>query len=100
MQPNPKAKQQHPAEQLFGGQNAHMMQSMRATQRAVDWLILHHFTVLSVVVRDRNPVIWIAASARCAQLDGGTHVITDGPKGRREVMAATVEGCQVHWRVN
>lgn len=88
----------HPVEVLFGAQNAHVMQSMRAAQRAVDRLIADGYTVHSINVRDRRPVIWIAACERCAALDGAAHIVrTHAPGQRQTVMAARIEGCQVQW---
>lgn len=88
--------QQHPAEVLFGAQNAHVMQRMREAQRAVDRLIADGFTVLAVKVRDRNPVIWIEGCARCAELRG-VEVASRKGTSRAQIMAATVEGAQVQW---
>lgn len=79
-------------------QNDHILDRMQQAELAVEQLVARGFTVLSVKVEDRNPLIWIQHSARCNQLDGGVHVITQGPRGREEVMAATFEGCQVQWR--
>lgn len=85
-------------ESVFGAQNAHMVESLRAAQRAVDRLVVDGFTVHSVDVRDRNPVIWIAPCERCAELTAAAHVTHTHTNGMRTtVMVATVEGCQVQW---
>lgn len=95
-----KSLERHPAEAVFGAQNAHVMHRMREAQRAVDWLIAKGFTVLSVKVRDRNPVIWIEGSSLCESLEGGVHVVKGAGAEREVVMAASVEGAQVQWRAS
>lgn len=93
-----EALARHPAEALFGAQNAHIMHAMRVAQRAVDQMIADGYTVNSVEVRDRNPVIWIATCARCAELGGAAHIVRTHTLGTRvTVMAVNIGGSQVQW---
>ena len=95
-----KALRKHPAEALFGAQNAHILESLRTVDHAVEQLLARGFTVHGIEVRDRRPVVWVAACERCVELGGAAHVIRSQSGQRVTVMAAVFEGCQVQWVVN
>lgn len=90
----------HPIAAARNAQNEHIASRLEAARQAVAWLGREGFTVISVQVRNRNPVIWIEGCAHCARLDGGVHTIRGSGVERETVMAAVVMDCEVHWRAS
>lgn len=80
-------------------QNDHVRTQLVLAQRCAERLAARGLTVLSIAIEGHKPRIWIMNSARTAILDGGMMVRRTGPMGIEEIMAADVDGCQVHWRV-
>ncbi len=89
--------QHHPAEESFGQQNAHMLNSIAAAERCERRLMADGFTVHTIEMRDRQPVIWIAPDARCAKFDGVARTTRTTLGTRFTVMTTTIDGCYVQW---
>lgn len=87
----------HPAEEGFGQQNAHMLNSLEAAQQCVRRLVGDGFTVHTIEMRDRQPVIWIAPDARCANFKGVARTTRTTLGTRFIVMTTTIDGCYVQW---
>ena len=89
--------QRHPAEKDLGQQNAHMLNSIAAAERCVRRLVNDGFTVHTIEMRDRQPVIWIAPDARCANFEGVVRLARTTLGTRFTVMTTTIDGCYVQW---
>lgn len=80
-------------------QNTHVRASLDRVQRCADALMRDGFTVLGIEIKNRNPIIWIQPSARCARLSGEMMIRSCNIRGHEHVMVALIEGCQAQWRV-
>lgn len=78
-------------------QNDYIAHQVEKVATAVPALAAQGFTVLSVHIAERNPVIWVQRSPRCERLKGAWRVLRAVGQGREAVMAAPYEGCQVQW---
>lgn len=76
----------------------HVLDRLYQAEVAVEWLVKNKFTVLSVEVSGRNPIIWIANSSANTRLSGVMVIRQSSERGIERVIAAIVEGCQVQWR--
>lgn len=83
----------------IGEQNAYVIDAIALARSCVGRLVHEGFTVLSVHVEHHRPVVWIQNGSLCGELDGAVMIRRRGVFGIECVMAAIVEGCQVHWRV-
>lgn len=79
--------------------NEHVLGGLWQADAGVKWLVQNGYTVLSVEIGARNPLIWIANCSACQRLDGVMVIRQSGERGIERVMAALVAGCQVQWRV-
>ena len=57
------------------------------------------FKVLNVTVGNRNPVIHINPSKRCAKLGGASIKRTKGSALTLITMAASIDGVQIEWTI-
>lgn len=80
-------------------QSSHIVGSLATATKCVQRLVREGFTVLSVHVGCRNPVIVIQPSPRCERLRGGVAMIASTARGRKQLMATSFEGCEVMWNV-
>lgn len=86
---------EHPG--AIGKGNSHILDTLTVAYRAALKLAEDGYTVQSVEVSGRNPIIWVLSSRRCDKLGGVATVIRGRANGREIVMAAKVHGAQVQW---
>lgn len=79
-------------------QNTHILDQLDSAWAAVDALVRDGFTVLSVVINGRQPVICIQACARCDLLNGKWFRVEPARDGNLVSWQATILGAQVQWR--
>ena len=84
---------------LIGEQNLHMLNALALVRCCVGRLVRDGFTVISIHVEQRKPVIWIQRCARCEDLNGAVMIRRHDAVGAESVMVAPLDGCQVQWRV-
>ncbi len=80
-------------------QNRLMVERMLYVRNALDWLMCEGYTVLSVHIETRNPLIQIQSCKQCERLQGATKIRRNGSTGRETVMASLINFCQVEWVV-
>lgn len=78
-------------------QNRHVLDQLSRAYRCALHLTDAGFTVLSVHIECRRPVLWIQHAPACAHLGGVWIVHHPTPRGAERVMVAVIEGCQVQW---
>ncbi|HID48852.1 MAG TPA: hypothetical protein EYP40_04415 [Chromatiales bacterium] len=83
----------------MASQNDHILSSTAAAHRCALKLAEDGYTVLSVLIEHRNPVVWVQNCAKCSRLRGASMVRRMGPLGRETIMATQLHGCQVQWVV-
>lgn len=81
-------------------QNEHMQHCTVLVGDAVDKLVEHGFTILSITIRDSKPVIAIHACRLCSAFQGQYHRITATPGGKLYTFQADYHGCQVQWQTD
>ncbi len=81
-------------------QNRLIVDQMLYVRNALDWLISEGYTVLSIHLETRNPLIQIQSCKHCDQLQGATKIRRNGSTGREITMATSVCFCQVEWVVH
>jgi len=72
----------------------HTLNSLDAAARCVRWLLAKQFTVNRVTLGARNPRIDIAASPRCATLEGAVYSRTHTCR----VWVARQHDCEIRWQ--
>ena len=83
----------------IGEQNVRMLDALALARCCVARLVREGFTVLSVHLEHHRPVVWVQNDTICGELESAVMVRRRGPHGIECVMVASLEGCQVHWRV-
>lgn len=83
----------------IGEQNVHMLNALALVRCCVGRLVREGFTVISINIEQRKPVIWIQCCARCDELKGAAMISRPAAFGTENIMVALLDGCQVQWRV-
>lgn len=83
----------------IGEQNVHMLNALALVRCCVGRLVREGFTVISVNIEQRKPVLWIQRCARCDDLNGAAMISRRDAVGAESIMVAPLDGCQVQWRV-
>lgn len=83
----------------LGEQNLHMLNTLALVRCCVGRLVRNGFTVVSIHIEQRKPVIWILRCAQCDELKGAAMITRRGRFGVERIMVAPLDGCQVQWRV-
>lgn len=83
----------------IGEQNVHMLNALALVRCCVGRLVRDGFTVVSIHIEQRKPVIWIQRCALCNELNGAAMISRPAVGGTENIMVAPLDGCQVQWRV-
>jgi len=86
----------HPSNSI-GQQNAHILDTTTDAYRAALDLSERGFTVLEILVKDRQPMVRILGERRCEQLKGTYNIIRSGPGQRVLKMSTTHKGARIEW---
>lgn len=78
-------------------QTLYITQALAAAGRCTARLSREGFTVLGISIGARNPRVVIQRSGRCARLQGAMAMRICNEKGRKQIMVAEVERCEVVW---
>ncbi len=78
-------------------QNEHILATSADAHRCAMKLKEDGFSVLSIHIESRNPVVWIQLCNKCNKLRGATKVKCNTPEGMQTTMAVSLHGCQVQW---
>ncbi len=85
------------ASTVIGQQNAHILDTTSDAYRAALDLSERGFTVMEILVRDRQPVVRILGERRCEALKGTYNVIRSGPGRRIHTMSTVHKGARIEW---
>ena len=80
-------------------QNEHILATSTDAHRCAMKLKEDGFSVLSIHIENRNPIVWIQSCDRCNKLRGATKVKRHTAAGMQTTMAISLHGCQVQWIV-
>lgn len=80
-------------------QNAHINAAVHSVAHCVETLIERGFTVLSIAVEGRRPIVWIQHTAHCRHLTGAWYRVEQATQGCVYTWQADLDGCRVQWRV-
>jgi hypothetical protein len=89
--------QRHPAGKSFGEQNTHMIAAISAVAKCVAKLINRGITVLAIRVGGHKPIVIVQYKPLLDTIPGVAGAVAIGPRGREQMITATVDGCSVQW---
>lgn len=83
----------------IGSDNERIIEAITKAKKVAVQLCLDGFKVLEISIGERNPVILINPSKRCAKLGGAWVRRQKGAAVTLITMAASIDGVQIEWTI-